>query len=73
MIDSSPIHFIISNEFVWILSLQFSNFSCFIDETAYNAKRFKEVGYYYDALTGREVEINFTVDPKDYEIATLGF
>ena len=43
------------------------------DETAYNAKRFKEVGYYYDALTGREVEINFTVDPKDYEIATLGF
>ena len=43
------------------------------DETAYNAKRFKEVGYYYDALTGREIEINFTVDPKDYEIAELGF
>lgn len=43
------------------------------DESAYNAKRFKEVGYYYDAITGREVEINFTVDPKDYEIAELGF
>lgn len=43
------------------------------DESAYNAKRFKEVGYYYDALTGREVEINFLVDPKDYDIANLGF
>lgn len=43
------------------------------DESAYNAKRFKEVGYYYDALTGREVGINFTVDPKDYEVAELGF
>ena len=36
LIDSSPIHFMISNEFVWAFSLQFSNFSCFIDETVYN-------------------------------------
>lgn len=43
------------------------------DESSYNARRFKEVGYYYDALTGREVAIDFTIDPKDYDIATLGF
>ena len=36
LIDSSPIHFMISNEFVRAFSLQFSNFSYFIDETVYN-------------------------------------
>jgi hypothetical protein len=36
LIDTSPIHYMFSNEFIWTFSLQFSNFSCFIDETVYN-------------------------------------
>jgi hypothetical protein len=41
--------------------------------TAYNAKRYQFVGYYIDALTGREVAIDLYVDPEDYEKAQLGF
>ena len=41
--------------------------------TAYNAKRYQFVGYYTDALTGREVAIDLYVDPEDYEKAQLGF
>ena len=41
--------------------------------TAYNAKRYQFVGYYIDALTGREVAIDLYVDPEDYEKAQIGF
>ena len=36
LIDSTPIHFMFTDEFIWTFSLQFSNFSSFIDETVYN-------------------------------------
>jgi len=41
--------------------------------TAYGAKRYQEVGYYRDAVTGREVAIDFYIDPEDYELAEIGF
>ena len=41
--------------------------------TAYNAKRYQFVGYYIDALTGREVAIDLYVDPEDYEKSQIGF
>lgn len=41
--------------------------------TAYNAKRYQFVGYYIDALTGREVAIDLYVDPEDYEKQLIGF
>lgn len=43
------------------------------DVSSYNQRIFKEVGYYYDAITGRKVDIDFIIDPKDYDIAALGF
>ncbi len=43
------------------------------DVEAYNAKRFKLSGYYYDAIVGEKVDFMFTVDPSEEEVnAILG-
>ncbi len=41
------------------------------DTEAYNAKKFKLSGYYYDAIVGEKVDFTFTVDPSDEEIETI--
>ena len=48
MIDISPIHFMISNEFVWALGLHFSNFSYFIDETVYNVDAYISISNVFE-------------------------
>ena len=41
------------------------------DTEAYDAKKFKLSGYYYDAIVGEKVDFTFTVDPSDEEIETI--
>ncbi len=41
------------------------------DTEAYNAKRFKLSGYYYDAIVGEKVDFMFTVDPSEEEVAQI--
>ena len=48
LIDISPIHFMISNEFVWTFNLKFSNFSYFIDETVYNVDAYISISNVFE-------------------------
>lgn len=41
------------------------------DVEAYNAKKFKLVGYYYDAIVGEKVDFLFYVDPTDEQITQI--
>lgn len=41
------------------------------DYEAYQAKKFKLVGYYYDAIVGEKVEFMFYVDPTDEQIEQI--
>lgn len=41
------------------------------DTEAYNAKRFKLTGYYYDAIVGEKVDFTFTIDPSEDEVAQI--
>lgn len=41
------------------------------DVEAYNAKKFKLVGYYYDAIVGEKVDILLYVDPTDEQIEQI--
>lgn len=41
------------------------------DIEAYNNKRFKVYGYYYDKITGEKVEVNLVVDPTSMEVENL--
>ena len=36
LIDPSPLHYLFSNQFIWTISLQYLNYSNYIDETVYN-------------------------------------
>lgn len=39
----------------------------------YNTETYPVTGYYRDAKTGKKVDINFTVDPTNADLAALGF
>ena len=54
LIDTSPIHFMFSNESIWTFSLQFSNFSSFIDETVYNVDAYIAISNVFE--DGRVIE-----------------
>lgn len=41
------------------------------DVEAYNAKKFKLVGYYYDAIVGEKVDFLFYVDPSDEQVEQI--
>lgn len=41
------------------------------DVEAYNAKKFKLSGYYYDAIVGEKVDFLFYVDPSDEQVEQL--
>ena len=41
------------------------------DVDAYNAKKFKLQGYYYDAIVGEKVDFLFYVDPSDEQIEQI--
>lgn len=41
------------------------------DIEAYNGKKFKVYGYYYDKITGEKVEVNLVVDPTSMEVENL--
>lgn len=41
------------------------------DVEAYNAKKYKLVGYYYDAIVGEKVDFLFYVDPTDEQIEQI--
>lgn len=41
------------------------------DIEAYNAKKFKLTGYYYDSIVGEKVDFLFYVDPSDEEITQI--
>ncbi len=41
------------------------------DTEAYNAKKFKLTGYYYDAIVGEQVDFLFYVDPTDEQIEQI--
>lgn len=41
------------------------------DTEAYQAKRFKLTGYYYDAIVGEKVDFTFTVDPSNEELNSI--
>lgn len=41
------------------------------DVEAYNAKKFKLTGYYYDAIVGEKVDFLFYVDPSDEQIEQI--
>ena len=39
----------------------------------YDSQTYPVTGYYRDALTGRAIQINLTVDPSNSQLASLGF
>lgn len=41
------------------------------DAEAYNAKKFKLTGYYYDAIVGEKVDFLFYVDPSDEQVEQI--
>ena len=41
------------------------------DNEAYQARKFKLSGYYYDAIVGEKVDFTFTVDPTDEEVSQI--
>ena len=41
------------------------------DLEAYNGKKFKVYGYYYDKITGEKVDVNLVVDPTAMEVENL--
>ena len=41
--------------------------------TAWAEQKYLVNGYYYDAKIGRRIEINFYVNPQDYELKEIGF
>lgn len=41
------------------------------DLEAYNAKKFKLTGYYYDSIVGEKVDFTFYVDPSDEQIEQI--
>lgn len=41
------------------------------DPEAYNAKKFKLTGYYYDAIVGEKVDFLFYVDPSDEQVEQI--
>lgn len=41
------------------------------DIEAYNGKKFKVYGYYYDKIVGEKVDINLVVDPTSMEVENL--
>lgn len=41
------------------------------DTEAYEAKRYKLTGYYYDAIVGEKVDFTFTIDPTEEEVAEI--
>ena len=41
------------------------------DTEAYNAKKFKLTGYYYDAIVGEKVDFLFYVDPSDEQVQQI--
>ena len=41
------------------------------DTEAYNAKKFKLTGYYYDAIVGEKVDFLFYVDPSDEQVEQI--
>jgi hypothetical protein len=72
LIDSSPIHFIISDEFVWAFSLQHSNYSSFIDETVYNVDAFVAISNVFENGTVKETRIFLdTVKCSNYSFKSI--
>ena len=41
------------------------------DIEAYNGKKYKVYGYYYDKITGEKVDVNLVVDPTSMEVENL--
>ena len=41
------------------------------DVEAYEAKKYKLTGYYYDAIVGEKVDFTFTIDPTEEEVAEI--
>ena len=41
------------------------------DAEAYEAKKYKLTGYYYDAIVGEKVDFTFTIDPTEEEVAEI--
>ena len=41
------------------------------DTEAYNGKKYKVYGYYYDKITGEKVDVNLVVDPTSMEVENL--
>ena len=41
--------------------------------TVYAEQKYLVIGYYYDAKIGRKIDINFYVNPQDYELKEIGF
>ena len=41
------------------------------DTEAYQAKRFKLSGYYYDAIVGEKVDFMFTIDPSEEDVSAI--
>ena len=41
------------------------------DIEAYNGKKYKVYGYYYDKITGEKVDVELVVDPTSMEVENL--
>ena len=61
LIDSSPLHFLFSNEFIWAISLQFLNYSMYIDERVYTLKAYAAISNVNDDGTASETQVNLNL------------
>ena len=61
LIDSSPLHFLLTNEFIWAISLQFLNYSMYIDERVYTLKAYAAISNVNDDGTASETQVNLNL------------
>ena len=72
LIDSSPLHFLLSNEFIWAISLQFLNYSMYIDERVYTLKAYAAISNVHENGTASETQVNLNlVKCSDYSFSVI--
>ena len=72
LIDSSPLHFLFSNEFIWAISLQFLNYSMYIDERVYTLKAYAAISNVHENGTASETQVNLNlVKCSDYSFSVI--
>ena len=59
LVDNTPLHHILSNKFIFAISLQYLNYSNYIDETVYTLNAYVSISNIDKNGIRNETKINF--------------